>query len=149
MFFHTIHADVLIHVLWYVSERAYSTAENPLFDFSLGGPILPHSPGKTKKDYKVRGEVGGRTPADLHLPFHGFVRCPVLHRELYHCQAGLRQTSPRLYRLFQIISHSFLPHDHSPEISLQVVSFLVSLGLCFCFCCDFSERSRPWTKNTT
>ena len=58
----------------------------------------------TKTDYKLRGEVGGRTPADLHLPFHGFVRCPVLHRELHHCQAGLRQTSPRLdyFKLFPI-----------------------------------------------
>ena len=50
-----------------------------------------HMPQPKQKqiNYTILGEAGGRTPADLHLPFHGFVRCPVLHRELHHCQAGL------------------------------------------------------------
>ena len=150
MFFHTIHADVLVHVLRYVFERACSTEENPLFDFSFGGAILPHPSGKTKTDYKVRGEVGGRTPADLHLPFHGLcgALCYTENSTTAKLDFDKRHRDTEI-RLFQIISHSFLPHDHSPEMSLQVVLFLVSLGLCFCFCCDFSGRSRPWTKNTT
>ena len=66
------------------------TEENSLFDLSL------HMRRQQTTDNKIRGEAGGRTPVDLHLPVHGFVRCSVLHRELHHCQAGFRQTSLRL-----------------------------------------------------
>ena len=95
----------------FVSEGAFSTKETPLFDPVIWRPHFAHAPAKTKTDYTIWGEAGGRTPADLHLPFHGFVRCPVLHRELHHCQAGLRQTSPRLDSLFPL----FFPARSQPR----------------------------------
>ena len=126
-------------------EGALSSEENPLFDVFFGRPHCAHAPAKTKTDYTIWGEAGGRTPADLHLPFHGFVRCPVLHRELHHCQAGLRQTSPRLDYIFHLLLLRTITAQKLDEISLQVVLFLVSLSLCIGFSGDFPGGTHPWT----
>ena len=118
--------------------------------FPWGAPFCHIRPAKRKKITKSEVKLVGGHP--LIFTFLSMALCGALCYTENSTTAKLdfdKRHRDTEIRLFQIISHSFLPHDHSPEMSLQVVLFLVSLGLCFCFCCDFSGRSRPWTKNTT